>query len=57
MSEERAVLPKEVQPGYLVTEKVPKHTHTHTHLCQQFIVALCGITNSKLFLIRISAGQ
>ena len=31
MSEERAVLPKEVQPGYLVTGKAPKHTHTHTH--------------------------
>ena len=28
MSEERAVLPKEVQPGYLVTGKAPKHTHT-----------------------------
>ena len=26
MSEERAVLPKEVQPIYLVTGKVPKHT-------------------------------
>ena len=26
MSEERAVLPKEVQPGYLVTGKAPKHT-------------------------------
>ena len=31
MSEERAVLPKEVQPSYLVTGKAPKHTHTHTH--------------------------
>ena len=28
MSEERVVLPKEVQPIYLVTGKVPKHTHT-----------------------------
>ena len=26
MVKERAVLPKEVQPGYLVTGKVPKHT-------------------------------
>ena len=33
------------------------HTHTHTHPHHYFIVASCGITNSKLFLIRISAGQ
>ena len=32
-------------------------THTHTHPHHYFIVASCGITNSKLFLIRISAGQ
>ena len=26
MSEERAVLPIEVEPSYLVTGKIPKHT-------------------------------
>ena len=49
MSEEWAVLPKEVQPGYLVTGKAPKHTHALDTIIQDDLLVELTVGHQRKY--------